>query len=196
MRHTWIRDEKRRSISGPSFVQKKEFLKDLALTVRIRGSEIHLRRLQDTDRKKIRKLLKEVNAFTPEEISVAVSLIDEGCDASGSYRFLVATNEHDEVLGYICYGQAPMTFGTWDIYWIAVCKRFQRRHIGSMLLRCAEIEIRAEGGRLIVIETSSKPSYGSTRKLYEKIGYHVGARIGKFYSAEDDKLVYCKYLGS
>lgn len=190
------RKETCRSVNSPSSVPQKDYLRYFVIKARAKDSEIQIRRLRATDRGKIRKVLKDLEAFTPEEISVAVSLVDEALNGSTAYRFLVATDEHDLVLGYICYGPAPMTSGTWDVYWIAVSRGFQRRHIGSLFLRCAEIEIRTEGGRLIVIETSSRPSYDSARKFYEKMGYHVSARIAEFYSEEDDKVTYCKDLAS
>jgi ribosomal protein S18 acetylase RimI-like enzyme len=180
----------------PSFIEKRETIGRFAVRARGGASEILLRGLRDTDREKIRGVLEGVAAFTPEEISVAISLVDEALNGSMAYRFLVAIGEHDTVAGYICYGRVPMTSGTWDIYWIAISTRFQRRHIGSILLRAVEQEIRARKGRLIIIETSSKPSYGPTRRFYERTGYHVGARIAKFYSEEDDKLIYCKYVAA
>lgn len=194
MRDTLINDGIRRSRRGPGSVGARDFLGDFAIKARGKESEIQIRRLRERDRRRIREVLEAVGSFTPEEISVAISLVDEAFRGGTAYRFLAATDKRDEVIGYICYGQVPMTSGTWDIYWIAVAKGYQRKHIGSLLLRCAEIEIRAEGGRLIAIETSSKPSYGPTRRFYERMGYHVGARIGKFYSEEDDKLIYCKYV--
>jgi ribosomal protein S18 acetylase RimI-like enzyme len=87
-----------------------------------------------------------------------------------------------------------MTSGTWDVYWVAVLKRFQRRHIGSLLLSEVEKEIGFKEGRLIVIETSSKRGYYSTRRFYQKMGYHITARIVRFYSERDDKLIFCKYF--
>jgi ribosomal protein S18 acetylase RimI-like enzyme len=179
-----------------SFIEKREILRRFALRARGGESEVLLRPLRDTDAEKIQDVLEGVKAFTPEEISVATSLVDEALGGSTAYRFLVAADHHDTVLGYICYGQVPMTSGTWDIYWIAVSKRFQRRHIGALLLRGAEEDIRSEGGRLILIETSTKPSYRSTRKFYQGMGYRVTARIEKFYSERDDKLIYSKYLKS
>lgn len=177
-----------------SFTEKREVLGRLALRSRDGESEVCLRQLRDTDGEKIREILEEVEAFTPEEISVAASLVDEASRGSMAYRFLVAVDQRDTVLGYVCYGQVPMTSGTWDIYWIAVSRRFQRRHLGALLLRWAEEDIRSEGGRLILIETSTKPSYRSTRKFYQGMGYRVAARIEHFYSEKDDKLVYCKHL--
>jgi len=190
------RSAKHGTLRRLSLIEKREILRHFVLRARGEKSEIRLRALRDTDREKIREVLEDVKAFTPEEILVALSLLDETFNGSMPYCFLVAADEHDTVLGYICYGQVPMTSGTWDIYWIAVAKRFQRGHIGSLLLRGAEDEIRAQHGRLIIIETSTKPSYRSTRRFYEKMGYRAGAKIAKFYSERDDKLVYSKYFPS
>lgn len=190
------RTAKLETLKKLSFIEKRKIRGPFTLRGREGESEIRFKTLKRTDREKIREVLEDVKSFTPEEISVALSLVDETLGGSTAYRFLVATDERDTVLGYICYGQAPMTSGTWDIYWIAVSRRFQKRHIGNMLLRGAEDEICAEGGRLIIIETSTKPSYRSTRRFYEKMGYRVSARIAKFYSEKDDKLVYSKYFTS
>jgi ribosomal protein S18 acetylase RimI-like enzyme len=190
------RGAKHRTLRRLSLTGKREILRRFALRARGEKSEVHLRALRDTDRERIREVLEDVSAFTPEEISVGMSLVDETLNGGTVYHFLVAADEHDTAVGYICYGQVPMTSGTWDIYWIAVSKRFQRSHIGAMLLRGAEDEIRSGHGRLILIETSTKPSYRSPRKFYQRMGYHVSARIAQFYSERDDKLIYSKYVTS
>ena len=156
-------------------------------------TEVQLRKFQNKDRAKIQEILEEARNFTSEEVEVAMSLVDEMIRGGSTYRFLVAVNQDDIPVGYICYGPTPMTAGTWDIYWIAVSKRFQRRHVGFLLLRQAEKEIAGHRGRLILIDTSSKPSYRSTRAFYYKMGYRVSARIRGFYSDRDDRLIFCKY---
>ncbi len=185
-----------RNLRSLRFIQKKELLRRFAAKAQAKKSAIRLRRLEDADRQEIRKILENTRLLTDEEIRVAMSLVDEFLSGSPDYRFLVAVDEDERVLGYVCYGHTPMTSGTWDIYWIAVSQESQRRGIGSLLLGGAETEIRGEGGKLILIETSAKPSYRSTRKFYEKMRYRITARIAKFYSESDDKLIYCKYLGS
>jgi ribosomal protein S18 acetylase RimI-like enzyme len=156
-------------------------------------TEVQLREFQNKDRAKIQEILEEARNFTSEEIEVAMSLVDEMIRGDSTYRFLVAVNRNDIPVGYICYGPTPMTAGTWDIYWIAVSKRFQRRHVGSLLLREVEKEIVSHRGRLILIDTSSKSSYRATRAFYYKMGYRVSARIRGFYSDRDDRLIFCKY---
>ena len=49
-------------------------------------------------------------------------------------------------------------------------------------------------GRMLLIETSSKESYASTMRFYERSGYDEISRIKDFYRIEDDKVVYCKKL--
>jgi ribosomal protein S18 acetylase RimI-like enzyme len=188
--------EKARKLRKLSFIEKQEALRRFSRKTWTTESKIHLRELHDTDRRGIQEILAEVKNFTPEEIGVAMSLIDETLHGSPAYHFLLAADENDTTLGYICYGHTPMTSGTWDVYWIAVSKRFQRRHIGTLLLREAERKIHTEGGRLILIDTSTKPSYHATARFYQQMGYRVIARIAKFYSENDDKLIFGKFLRS
>jgi len=182
-----------RRISRLSFLRKTEALRRFASNAWLKKAGVYLRQLHEKDRKEIRLVLEDAKAFTVKEIDVAISLVDEALHGSPDYRFLVAADKNDSVIGYICYGQTPMTSGTWDVYWIVVSRPYQRRHIGSLLLRTAEREIRGEKGRLILIETSAKPGYRSTRSFYHKMGYHLAAKIEKFYAEDDDKLVFCKY---
>ena len=56
----------------------------------------------------------------------------------------------------------------------------------------AETQIREAGGRLVVVETSGRPDYESTRSFYRRIGYAEAARLHEFYAANDDKVIYLK----
>jgi len=87
-----------------------------------------------------------------------------------------------------------MTSGTFDLYWIAVDPARQRSGVGRALLGAVERTLREEGGRLLLVETAGKPSYASTRAMYEACGYLEVARIPEFYEAGDDKVVYARRL--
>lgn len=67
--------------------------------------------------------------------------------------------------------------------------------MGHALLTEVENEIRARGGRLLLIETSATSPYASARHLYEKSGYRCEALIHDFYALGDDLLVYVKDVG-
>jgi ribosomal protein S18 acetylase RimI-like enzyme len=61
-------------------------------------------------------------------------------------------------------------------------------------LEYVEHEVIKQGGRMLLIETSSQESYGATIRFYERNGYQLAARIKDFYRIGDDKLVFSKVL--
>jgi ribosomal protein S18 acetylase RimI-like enzyme len=61
-------------------------------------------------------------------------------------------------------------------------------------LEYVEHEVIKQGGRMLLIETSSQESYGATIRFYESNGYQLAARINDFYRIGDDKLVFSKVL--
>ena len=70
-----------------------------------------------------------------------------------------------------------------------------RQGYGRRLLLFVEDEVRARGGRLLVIETSSKESYRS-RGFYERNGYTLAGQLPDFYDEGDDRVIYCKRLSA
>src|SRR5438105_4968358 len=56
------------------------------------------------------------------------------------------------------------------------------------------VELLAAGGRLIVVETSSRADYAPTRTFYERRGYAQAARLRGYYAPADDLVIYLKDL--
>jgi len=156
---------------------------------------VSIRPMVKGDKPSLMALLRGLPEFKPAEVAVAEEVIDNYLtDPAGSgYNTLVAES-FPAVKGYICYGLAPLTEGTWDIYWIAVAAGEQGKGTGTALLAYAEDKIRQAGGRLIVIETSSHPGYEKTRRFYLSHGYEAVARLPDFYAPGDDKLILQKRL--
>jgi len=135
------------------------------------------------DKAAIMHILAQTPEFTPPEVVVAEEVLDcyLGNPVDSGYYVLVAEIAA-QMVGYICYGPTPLTESTWDIYWMATTPALKNRGIGKTLLTLAEEHIRAKGGRLILIETSSKPSYENTRGFYQARGYDVVSTIPDFYA--------------
>lgn len=154
-----------------------------------------IRPMTRRDKPAVMRLLKTIPEFTPDEVVVAGELID--CyldDPSGSGYYILVAEVGASVRGYICYGPTPLTRGTWDIYWIAVDPVAQGQGLGKALLERAEAAIRKAGGRLILIETASKPEYEKTRRFHQARGYELISRIPDFYEPGDDRLTLQKRL--
>jgi len=118
--------------------------------------------------------------------------ITKGDEASW-YHFIAARRD-GQVVGFACYGQRPLTLGTYDLYWIAVDKSHHRQGIGEILLSEVEKQVKARGGRLLIAETAGKSAFEPTRRFYLKTGYELEARIRDFYAPGDDLVVFTKRL--
>lgn len=147
------------------------------------------------DREAVRAIVSSSGFFPPHEVEVALELIDDGLakGAASPYRFLFPAGE-DPPRGYACYGPNTLTQGSWDLYWIAVHADQRGRGLGAQLLdevvRCA----RADGGRVLWIETSSRAIYDPTHAFYLAHGCREVARLPGFYARDDDKVVYAREL--
>lgn len=151
--------------------------------------------LRASDRAAIERIVREVRVFRPEEIEVAMELVDAGLseDTQG-YLFAVAEDEQGATIGYACWGHAPMTQATYDLYWIAVDPALHGGGVGRALLAACESDVRARGGRLLLIETEGTPEYEPTRGFYLRAGYPEIARVRDYYRPGADKVVYGRSL--
>jgi ribosomal protein S18 acetylase RimI-like enzyme len=142
------------------------------------------------------EILRATSVFRPEEIAVAIELMEIVVDEprQQDYIMYTAVDEGETVRGYYCVGPTPMTQGTFDLYWIAVDPSTQRKGVGRTLLQHCEALVQSNHGRLIVVETSSQAKYEPTRRFYERNGYHEEARIRRYYAPDDDLVIYTKLL--
>lgn len=159
-----------------------------------------IRPLAKQDHDPVRVILQNAGNFTAEEIETAIELVDEWLDDGEDSGYLTyvleSTNDPFPIVGYICFGEAPLTTGTYDLYWIAVDTKHHRGGFGKKLIQFAEKEIGRRGGRMLLIETSSLETYGGTISFYERSGYEIVARLKDYYKPGDDKLIFCKRLGT
>jgi ribosomal protein S18 acetylase RimI-like enzyme len=143
------------------------------------------------------KLAQETDVFKPHEIQALQEVLDDyhaTYQAHGHKSITHETKGH--ITGFAYYAPAAMTERTWYLYWIAVTRHTQARGIGSALLKHVEEDIRALTGRLLLIETSSLPSYDLTRKFYVKHKYDQAAQIADYYADGDDLVVFRKRMNA
>ena len=154
-----------------------------------------IRPMTREDKPAIMQILCDTPEFKPAEVCVAEEVIDSYLkDPSGSGYHVLVMEITSSVAGYVCYGPTPLTEGTWDVYWLAVTPELQGRGLGSALLASAEDKIGNAGGRLTIIETSSKPEYEKTRRFHRSQGYELAGRIADFYAPGDARLIFKKRL--
>lgn len=163
---------------------------------------LHIRPLRRDDRESIVRILRQTQVFHEMEVLCALELVDVYLNNAKQrdYWLACAVDAADQPVGYVCYGPTPMTFGTYDLYWIAVDPAWHGRGAGSLLMEYVEQQVcnpalmrsSTTPARLLVIETSSLPRYESARRLYQRQHYDEVARLKDFYAEGDDRVVYIK----
>jgi len=158
-------------------------------------NNVHIRKAKVADHPAVIDIVKATKFFRPVEIEIACEVFDEAAmhKLGSTYQSYVAEVD-GQIAGWVCFGATPCTLGTFDVYWIAVDPTLQRHHIGSKLLEFAEVNIRKQKGRMIVIETSGSEKYLPTRTFYERNGYTLAADVKEFYAPGDDKWIFLKKL--
>lgn len=154
-----------------------------------------IRNAVSSDKAAIMHIVRGTTEFTAEDVIVAEEVLD--CylaDPKESGYYVLVAEMNSSIVSYVCFGLTPLTKFTWDIYWIATAPQHKGRGLGTALMAQAEQQIKAAGGRLIIIETSSLPSYEPTRKFYLGRGYTVISVIPDFYDTGDDLVTFTKRL--
>jgi ribosomal protein S18 acetylase RimI-like enzyme len=149
--------------------------------------------LEAAHRGRIAELLRATAAFSSEEVTVAVEMLDEAlANPNPDYSFLGAFTPEGELIGYACYGPTPGTEGTYDLYWIAVDPAAHGTGIGTILLSEVERRLQGHRARILVVETSSRSDYAQTRGFYGRRGFAESARVREFYAPGDDRIIFTK----
>ncbi|MHB8898022.1 MAG: GNAT family N-acetyltransferase [Thermoguttaceae bacterium] len=147
------------------------------------------------DRDHVRTIVESTDMFRPDEVDVAVELVDERLakgEPSG-YHFVFAERD-GQVVGYACYGPIACTVASYDLFWIAVRQDLRGAGVGRKILEDCERLIRQAGGTRIYIETSGRPDYASTRGFYLRCGYTIEAALKDFYAPGDARVIFARVV--
>jgi len=142
---------------------------------------------------RVREIVESTGFFYDIEIPIAVELVQSASSGNKDYKFIFA-EINEEVVAYSCYGSIDGTIGGYDLYWIVTHIDYRGSGIGKLLIDETHYQVKKEGGKYLIAETSSIDKYFPTRKFYEKVGYVNEASIKDFYRDGDDKIFYVKRL--
>lgn len=138
----------------------------------------------------LKRVLDQIELFPSNMLEEMVNGFLEG-DTDD----LWLTLEVDGTAIGFCYANPEeLTDETWNILALAMSPKHQGRGGGRQLTEQMEAQIEDQGGKLVIVDTSSTEAFAKTRKFYENAGYSEEARIRDFWSKGDDKVTYRKVL--
>ena len=151
---------------------------------------------RESEGDKIISIAQDAGVFNSAEVETVKEVWKEYLkneEIEYAYHFLVI-GEKDQIHGFACYGQRPLTQGTFDLYWIVINSDQRRKGFGKAILQRVEQDVLTKGGRLLIIETSGSVEYDPTRAFYLSSGYQLEAKICDFYHPRDDLMIFTKHL--
>lgn len=154
-----------------------------------------IRKLKQADVLIIEKFLGKVNAFSKDEVGIAMELINIAANnpEQTDYNVFVYQNGKN-ILGYYCTGKRPLTDAVYDLYWIVTNPEHSKKGTGKALLTHAEKFVLSKNARWLLAETSSKEIYAAARNFYLRNHYSIIAEINDFYSVGDNLMVFGKFF--
>lgn len=153
--------------------------------------DIYIKKLNKKHLSKVKSIIEENDMFPPDMLDDMV----EGYLADQSEEiWLVAENDHSDVVAMAYSAPERMTEGTWNLLLIAVTLNQQGICIGSKLINHVEETLMKLDVRFLLVETSSLADFELTRGFYPKCGYAQVATTPDYYSENDGKVIFLKYL--
>lgn len=154
-------------------------------------SQLLIRPLERGDLDRVASLVEVTDMFPAELLEGMTAAYFAG--DSETQRWIVA--ERDGSVAGVAYTvPEPLTEGTWNTLLICVDPAAHGEGIGTALMRHIEGELRGQGARVLLVETSGTPGFERTRGFYDMLGYDREARIRDYYTAGDDKIIFRKAL--
>lgn len=153
-------------------------------------SPIQISALERAHLPALRRILDRVELFPSEMLEQMASPF---LDRTAPHHWLVAT-AGEEVVGFAYTEPERLTDGTFNLLAIATDPDVQQRGVASAMVAALEDELRTQGGRVLLVETSSLEHYAKTRAFYHKRGFIEAASLRDFYTDGEDKIVFWKRL--
>lgn len=148
--------------------------------------QISIRDMRRDDLSALERVLDQTGLFPADLLR---SMAEPWLSGQADHRWLTALDQQTPI-GFAFAEPERMTEGTSNLLAIAVLPSKQGRGAGKALVTGLMQRLRNDGGRLLLVETSSLDAYARTRSFYAGQAFTREARIRDFYQEGEDKIVY------
>lgn len=150
-----------------------------------------IRPIQKQDIPHLKSVLDSIELFPSEMLD---DMISDYFDNPESQDIWFTFSDQDQAISIAFCAPEKLTDGTYNLYAIGVHKAHQGKGIGGKMMDYLEKELRNQGHRILIVETSSSDDLELTRQFYHKKQYTQEATIRDFWEEGDDKVIFWKKL--
>lgn len=150
----------------------------------------NIRRMGRTDLGRLHPVLEETGLFPPDLLE---GMAGEAFDDAAQSLWLMAEDQGGAV-GFAFARPEALTEGTWNLLALAVRPAAQGKGLGGALVRGVEAALRAQGARLLIIDTSGTAEFAPAQRLYARLGFAEVARLPDFWADTVDKVTFARRL--
>lgn len=150
-----------------------------------------VRKIVKDDVEHLKSVLNSIELFPAEMLEEMISDYFDNPDTQ-DFWFTATENNIPVSIGYCA--PEKLTDGTFNLYAIGVRRDIQGKGIGNKMMKYLENQLRIQGHRILIVETSGTDDFELTRKFYENLNYNKEAVIRDFWREGDDKVIYWKKL--
>ena len=150
-----------------------------------------IRMIAQNDISDLKRVLDTIELFPSEMLE---EMISEYLKNPNSEEVWFTEIKHGKAISIGFCAPEKLAEGTYNLYAIGVRSDFQSQGTGRRMMTFIEKHLRANGHRILIVETSGIDDFELTRKFYEKLGYHREAVIRDFWKDGDDKVIFWKRL--
>jgi len=150
-----------------------------------------IRKVVKQDGAALKEVLNSIELFPAEMLDDMISDYFNNPESQDIW-FTATQNDQPIAIGYCA--PEKLTEGTYNLFAIGVRNDIQGKGIGRKMMAYLEDQLKQNGNRILIVETSGTDDFKLTRKFYENLNYTKEAVIRDFWAAGDDKVIYWKKL--
>lgn len=152
--------------------------------------QARVRDAQSDDVPALEAIIRGVGLFTPEEADgFAGTLADHFATPNEDHLWLLA--DDGQGAAYVAPEAGP---GVSNLLFLGVLPDARRQGTARALVDEVEERLKAQGKRMLLIDTSTEPPMMAARALYERLGYERVALIPDYWGPGDGKLTFRRAL--
>jgi GNAT superfamily N-acetyltransferase len=151
-----------------------------------------IRLTERADQAALLHIVGQSGQFDADGLAHVSGTLEQHLDGHGDGIWLTA--DDGEPVGVAYCAPEPVAAGTWNLLMLWTRADRHGQGHGAALVKQIEQALHARSARLLIVETSSTPSFAPARAFYAKCGFAHEASIRDFFGDADDKLVFTKSL--